>query len=262
VDEKIDLSDFTKVLDNIKESTLRSKDYYKFVIGLSTGALLISVTFIDKFSLLPVYKPLIVIGWICLIISIITGVWLLPKRDSLETQWNNIIGLLSSKPENILLGIEQDFDKLITRSLINCFLKQEMSKDSKDEEKIKNLKKEWLTPNGSKGKTYLKKMISVLEIIYPSLATAMPGLTKEIENWYQLINKSVVKSMYLPSKFKRLRETFIRVIYVEKAMVIFFYAGIILVTLSSVISFLQIDLIGIIYNIWNNIVSLTLYPLA
>jgi len=120
VDEKIDLSGLTKILDNLKERTLRNKDYYKFVIGLSTGALLISVTFIDKFSLLPAYKPLTVIGWICLIISIITGVWLLPKHDSLETQWNGIIDLLS-KAENVLYGIEQDVNKLITRFIISTF---------------------------------------------------------------------------------------------------------------------------------------------
>lgn len=258
MDEKIDLSGVKKILDNIKENTLRSKDYYKFVIGLSTGALLVSVTFVGKFSLLPAYKPLTVVGWICLIISVITGVWLLPKHDSLETQWNAIVDLLS-KPENILFGIEQDVSKLMTRSLIRGFLKEEMSKDPKDEEKIKNFKKEWLRPNGSKGKEFLKAMMSGLEMIYPPLATATPDITKELEKWGQLITKHG-KSMYLPYMFKKLRETTIRVELVQKAMAGFFYAGIILITLSSAISFLQIDLIAIIRNLWNNIVSLALYP--
>ncbi len=34
MDEKIDLSGLKKILDNLKERTLRNKDYYKFVIGL------------------------------------------------------------------------------------------------------------------------------------------------------------------------------------------------------------------------------------
>jgi hypothetical protein len=244
VDEKIDLSTLAKVLDKQKEETLRSKDFYKFVIGLSTGALLISLTFIDKFRLLPAYKPFIVIGWICLIVSIITGVWLLQKRDSLESQWNSIIYLLSQS-ENILYGIEPDISKVITRSLISGFLKEEMSKDTKDEEKIKKLKKEWFLPNGSKGKVYLKKLISVLAEVYPPLAKAMPDITEELENWEKLINK-YIKSLYLPSMSKKPRETIIWVECIQKAMTISFHAGIILITVSSAFSFMQIDLIGMI----------------
>jgi hypothetical protein len=259
VDEKLDLSSLSKILDNLKQTTLRNKDYYKFVIGLSTGALLISVTFVDKFSLLPAYKAFTVIGWICLIISIITGVWLLPKHDSLETQWNTVIDLLS-KAELVLWGIEQDVSKLVTRSLISGFLKEEMSKEPKDEEKIKALKREWLTPNGSKGKVFLKAMVSVVEKIYPSLATALPDITKELEKWEQLMNKGG-KSIYPPYMLKKLRKTTNRVEVVQKAMTGFFYAGIILITLSSSVSFLGIDLIGMIRNLWNNVVSLALYPL-
>ena len=254
MDEKIDLSGVRKALDNLKESTLRSKDHYKFMIGLSTGTLLFSVTFIDKFSLLPTYKPLIVIGWMCLIVSIITGVWLLQKRDFLEAKWKAIIDLFE-KPEILLLGFEQDISKLITRSVISGFLKEEASKESKDEEKIKILRKGWLTPNGSKGKEFLKAMTAVLEKIYPPLATATPDITKELEKWGQLITK-YGKSMFLPYMLKRLRKTMIRVEFIQGIMTSLFYAGIILITLSSAISFLRIDLIGMIRNLWNNIVSL------
>jgi len=259
VDEKIDLSDIRKILDKVKESTLRSKDYYKFVIGLSTGALLISLTFIDKFSLLPAYKPLTVSGWICLIISIITGVWLLPKHDSLETQLNAIIDILSN-PQNILFGFEQDINKLITRPLISYSLEKEMSKDPKNEEKIKDLKKEWLImQNGSKGKEIFKAMMSVFEKVYPPFANAMPDITKELEKWGQFLTKRG-KSMYPPYMSKSFRETIVRVERVQKAMTVSFYIGILLITLSSAISFLRIDLIDTIHNLWNNIVSLALYP--
>ena len=262
MDEKIDLSSAKKILDNLKEGTLRSKDYYKFVIGLSTGTLLVSVTFIDKFSLLPTYKSLIVIGWMCLIISVITGVWLLQERDSLETQWNTMIDFMTNpKPELILLTIERDVSKSITRSLISGFLKEEASKEPKDEEKIKALQKEWLMPNGSKGKKFFRVMVSALEMIYPPLATAMPDITKELEKWGQLLTKHE-KSMFLPNMLKRLRKTNTRVELIQKIMTGFFYAGIILITLSSAISFLEIDLIGMMRNLWKNIVSLTLYPLA
>jgi hypothetical protein len=130
-----------------------------------------------------------------------------------------------------------------------------MSEEPKDEEKIKALKKEWLTPDGSKGKAFLKTMMSVLEKVYPSLATAGLDITKELGKWEQLLNKSG-KSMYLPYMLKHLRETTIRVELFQKAMTGFFYAGIILITLSSSVSFLGIDLISMIRNLWNNIVSI------
>lgn len=254
MDEKIDLTDLKRILDNMKESNLRSKDHYKFVIGLSTGALVFSVTFIGKISF-PIYKPIILIGWVCLIISIITGVWLLPRRDSLEAQWKAIMDLLS-KPENILFGIEQDVNKLMTRALISGFLREEMPKEPKDEEKIKELKKAWLTPNGRKGKAFLQTMISALEKIYPPLATAMPDITREGEKWEQLITKHG-KTMYLPNMFKRTRETSGRVDFMEKAMTGFFYAGIILITLSSAINFLSIDVVDIICRLFTILLSST-----
>jgi hypothetical protein len=77
-----------RILDTLKENTSRRKEYYKFVIGLSTGTLVFSVTFVEKFSLLQAFKPIIVIGWVCLIISIIAGVWLLAKQDWSEAQVN------------------------------------------------------------------------------------------------------------------------------------------------------------------------------
>ncbi len=258
MNEKIDLSKLRNVLDNFKESTLRSKEYYKFIIGLSTGTLLISVTFIDKFSLLPAYKPLIVIGWICLIISIISGVWLLPKHDFLESEWKAIMDFIS-EPEKILLGIEQDFDKFITRGLVSGFLREEMSKDPKDEEKIRKLREEWLTPNGNKGKKFLNAMVSALQVIYPPLATAWPDITKEIGKWEKLMNKQG-RLFYFPYRFRRIRKINKQVEVVQKVMAGSFYTGIILITLSSATSFLGVDLIGMICNLWRNIVSLTLYP--
>lgn len=248
MEEKIHLSDLTKIIDTMKEGSLRSKDYYKFVIGLSTGALVFSVTFVEKFSSAPVYKALIVIGWVCLIISVITGVWLLQKRDFLEAQWKAIIDVLS-KPENIMFGIERDLGKLVTRSLASVFLKEETSKEPKDEEKIKKLKKEWLTPNGGKGKAYLKTMISILGEIYPPLATVTPDITRELEKWGQLLIKSG-KMLYLPDMSKKLRETTVRVDLVDKVMRGFFFAGIILITLFSALNFLEIDVIGVIHRLF------------
>jgi hypothetical protein len=162
-----------------------------------------------------------------------------------------------------LFGIEPDSDisKILTRGLISGFLKEETSKETKDEEKIKKLKREWLLTNGSKGISYFKKLFSVLAEIYPPLDKAMPDIIKELENWEQLIKKSI-RSSYLPSMSKKLRETIIRVEFIQKAMTTSFYTGIILITLSSAFSFLEIDLIDMIRNLFKNIAYPTLYPLA
>jgi hypothetical protein len=62
-----------------------------------------------------------------------------------------------------------------------------------------------------------------------SLAVMWPDISKELENWEQLIKKSI-KSLYLPSMSKKLRETIIRVEFIQKAMTTSLYAGIILIT--------------------------------
>lgn len=241
-------SDFTKVLDSIKESTSRSKDYYKFVIGLSTGALVFSVTFIEKFTLLQAYKPIILIGWVCLIISIISGVWLLPKKDSFEAQLNAIRDTISNLHMS-LLSIEQDFNKFIERSVIDFYLKHEMSKESKDEEQIKKLKKDWAMANGGIAKGFYNIAVSKLEEINPTWPPFIRDLFKEIEAWKPLLSKSV-KLMYIPNMSKQLRKTIVQVNWVEKVMTGFFYAGIILITLSSAINFLKIDVVGIIRRLF------------
>jgi hypothetical protein len=136
--------------------------------------LIFSVTSIEKFSAAPVYKGLIFVGWVCLIISTITGVWLLRKRDSLEAQWKGLKDVMGDM-ETTLFGLEQDFGKLITRGVINILLKEKILKD-KDE-----LQKDWLTPNGRVGIGFMKKMLSELEKSYPAFAAAKADFSREYE---------------------------------------------------------------------------------
>jgi hypothetical protein len=246
VEKQIDSSGLTKYLDFLKERYLRSKDYYKFIIGLSTGALVFSITFIEKYGAETNCKSLMLMGWVCLIVSILAGVWLLEKFDSIQDQWKNIIDI-SEKPENILFGIERDVGKLVTRGCIDYLLKHEMAKEPKEsnEEKIKELRKDWVNANGRIGKAFLQKIFSDLEKIYPSLSRIMPDITKEFEKWEQFLSKAG-RGFYVPDILKKLREALIRVGIVEKVMRGFFFAGIILITLFSATNFLEIDIIGLI----------------
>jgi hypothetical protein len=240
-------SDLNRMIDSVSGSASRSKDYNKFVIGLSTGALVFSPSLIEKFSRLPTSKPIILIGWLCLIISIITGVWLLRKQDEYESQIRSIRSLLSTP--GLILGIELDFEKFLTRVLVSGFLKEEMSKDPKNEERIKKLKKDLIMPDAGVGKKFLVKMLSVIKEINPAWAQAMDDIVKEAESWGVLFSKHS-KSLYIPNIAKKFRQTTVRMQILEKVMMRCFFAGIILITMFSAINFFSIDVISLIRSLF------------
>ena len=252
MNEKDELSDFTsdlnRIIDSVRENVSRSKDYYKFLIGLSTGALVFSVTLIKNFSPSPTCRPLILIGWLCLIISVITGVWLLRKQDEVESQIKSIKAM-GSDPTQLFFGIEQDLDKFVTRALLSGYLKKESARDPKNEERIKELKKDFVMPNGKVGKAFLSEMVSVIEKINPAWAPVMHDIVKEAKSWGDLLRKQS-KLLYVPNMAKKLRKNYVRISIFEKAMMGSFFAGIILITMFSAINFFSIDVISVIRNLF------------
>lgn len=147
MNDKIEPSRTSVALEELKESSARSKDYCKFVIGLSTGTLVFSVTFIDKFGLLPPYKPIILIAWCCLIISIVTGVLLLREQDRYEANFSALSNALRWDDDIKLFSIEGDFNKLMTRGFLRSYLEKETAKDAKDEVKIKKIEEALKNPS-------------------------------------------------------------------------------------------------------------------
>lgn len=57
-----------------KESVNLNKELHKLVLGLATGTLVFSVTFIDKLAPQMLYKYLLAIGWGSLLVSILASV--------------------------------------------------------------------------------------------------------------------------------------------------------------------------------------------
>jgi len=84
MEEKIDLDSFSKSIENLKEVSVKSKDYIKFIIGLSTGTLVLSTTLAKDFFKTPQYNFILIIGWALLFISIVVGVWILPVLDNVQ----------------------------------------------------------------------------------------------------------------------------------------------------------------------------------
>ena len=251
MDEKEGFSDFgsdlNRIIDSVRESTSRSKDYYKFVIGLSTGALVFSPSLIEKFSRFSTCKPIILIGWLALITSIITGVWLLRKQDDYESQVRSI-KTVASGPPILIFGIEQDVEKFLARGLASGFLKEERSKDPRNEERIKKLEKELLIPDANTRKDLIVKMFSVIKELYPVWAIAIDDIIKEAESWGDFLRKHR-KSLYIPHMSKKLRQTTVRLRILEKVMIASFFVGIIMITMYSVINFFPIDVINLIRSL-------------
>jgi hypothetical protein len=185
---------------------------------------------------------------LCLIISVITGVWLLRKQDEFESQIKSIKDM-GSNPASLFFGLEQDLDKFVTRNLLSSILKEESAKDPKNEERIKELQKDFVMPNGKVGKAVLSKMVSVIEKINPAWAPVMHDIVKEAKSWGDLLRKQS-KLLYVPNMAKKLRKNLARMPIFEKAMMGFFFAGIILITMFSAINFFSIDVISVIRNLF------------
>ena len=106
MEEKIDLDSFSKSIESLKEVSIRSKDYIKFVIGLSTGTLILSTTLAKDFFKTPQYNFILIIGWFLLFISIVVGVWILPVWDNIQG-WFELMKKIFGNPEEakwLLMG--------------------------------------------------------------------------------------------------------------------------------------------------------------
>lgn len=222
-------------LEYLREITSHRKDYYKFVIGLSTGTLVFSVTFIEKFNVFQVHKPIILVGWVCLIISIICGVWLLAQQDWSEVQVNQIITVLSN-PQEAILGTVPHAAKVLTDGIIDGVLDSLNHTQPNGEEALDKLKEalKALPNKTTLLKDFLNIIVSTGQQTNPSLALLLGEMIKEGEAWAQFLSKY---SKSVPEMSRRFRKTTVAISYVEKTMMWAFYAGIILITVFSAINF-------------------------
>lgn len=98
-EKKIDFSSLDETMGLFKESSVKSKDYIKFIIGLSTGTLVISTTLAKEFIKIPQYNLILIIGWSLLFISVILGVWILPVWDNFQGRFELLKRILANPKE-------------------------------------------------------------------------------------------------------------------------------------------------------------------
>jgi hypothetical protein len=67
----------TDIFEKWKESLPIQKEHLKFIIGLSTGTLVFSITFFDKNTYALEYQWIAIIGWVFLLVTVVTGVSML-----------------------------------------------------------------------------------------------------------------------------------------------------------------------------------------
>lgn len=63
-----------KLQESSKESLSLNKELHKLLLGLATGTLVFSVTFIDKLAPQMLYKNILAMGWFSLLVSVLASV--------------------------------------------------------------------------------------------------------------------------------------------------------------------------------------------
>jgi len=232
MEEKNGLQEFNEALDTLRESSQKNKDYYKFIIGLATGTLIFSVTFLKEFVQFPEYKFILIIGWFCMLVSIITGVLVLPKGDILQVKLNNLKNLLKS-PEKLIALSKRELQE----HYIKSYIKTSVESVIKDDEKAKDFYK---LLNKLSAET-LKKLYEGLQLTgvdNPKDIRFLKEFLREIFRFLSLL-KIEERESYPPALFRSLRIIILELIYLEKVMKYAFFFGIFAISLFSIINFLR-----------------------
>jgi len=111
-----------RLLEQLKDTTEINKDYTKYIIGLSTGILVLTTAFLSRQAQFTAYKWVIVIGWISLTVSIVLGLWIIKRSNMAVICFPEFFRL--GKPEDIAKKITKSYDFPITKELIQILFKK------------------------------------------------------------------------------------------------------------------------------------------
>ena len=212
MDENDKFKDLNRFLETFEKSSVKSKDYIKFVIGLSTGTLVFSAALVKEFIKTPRYQFILIIAWACLFISIILGVWILPGGDRLQNLVESFKRLLAESPEKMKSLVE----KKLQEHYIRDWIKKILSSDLENDERMKNFYKSLETAPLKNLKKVLEK-VSELGVKEPDKIRFLKEFVKEILNFSPLA-KIEEQMMYPPTLFKNLRRTIWQLLYLERVM--------------------------------------------
>jgi len=224
---------FDAILDNLKDLSPKSKEYSKFVIGLATGTLILSVTFLKGLVISPEYKFILIIGWFCLLVSIITGVLLLPKTDELHARIQSLKNLITS-PEMMVPIVKKELQKHILKS----WAKKIIDPVVKDNEKEKEKLYQFVDNLSLKG---LKKYYEALVLLNVKDPKLISFLKEFLEGMFKLLSLSKMVELHAnPSfVFKSIWKIILQMIWLDRLMKYAFFVGIFAISFFSIINFLR-----------------------
>ena len=234
MEEEYKFKELDEGIGHFKESTAKSKDYHKFIIGLSTGTLIFSVTFIKEFIMFPEFKLILVAGWVGLLISIITGVLILPLGDELESQIRLLKTLFQSKEK-----IGPITKKELKEHYMKLFLKSYIGPLPENEEKAKEINEFLNRLSFDKMKIMFEK-IALSGLTDPLKLKQLKEILKELVKFLS-IAKLEERYSNLPYVLKRIRISIYKLIILGKLVKYAFFFGIVAISIFSIINFLPLN---------------------
>jgi len=221
MDENGEFKNLNRTLESFEKSSVKSKDYIKFLIGLSTGTLVFSGALVKEFIKAPQYQFILIIAWTCLFLSIILGVWILPAGDRFQSLIESFTRILAESPEKVKAIHEKKLQHYYLRDWIKKILPSNLESDERMKEFYKSLETAPL-----KG---LKEVFDKL----PGDITVLKELKKEFVKFLFLI-RIEEQASYAPNVLKSLRRTAWQLIYFEKVMRYTFFIGMFAILIFSI----------------------------
>lgn len=222
-----------KILDDLKERSPKSKDYYKYLITLSTGTLIFSVTFLKEFGTYPEYKFILLIGWFSLVSSVIAGVLLLPKSDQLQFLIEQLKKSVQS-PQVTVSVIKKEYLEYHLKEWIKVSLGHIFKGDDKRKGEIIQ--------------AIDKYQVRDLNNFFEQLMLTSVKDAKFIK-WAKQFKKQLYKMLLLANKLQKIsdpvllikdiRITLIQLIWFNRVMIYGFFTGILAISIFSIINFLD-----------------------
>ncbi len=136
------LFDFEQTPESQDQSYRQQREDLRFIIGLATGALVFSVTFVEKIAPVPKYKALLVAGWGALLVSILVGIEVWRRMAALAS-----LGSALDQTSRLWVLLAQGpFEKHILVELLSGLGSQEGESKEETVDQLREKYKKDLTP--------------------------------------------------------------------------------------------------------------------
>jgi hypothetical protein len=231
MENKIDFTQMNDDMENFKELSVKSKDYIKFIVGLSTGTILLSVTLIREFVRFPQYNFILIIGWVLLFFSTILGVWILPAADNFQAKFQ-VLNYLLTHPQQLTALLKKELRQQHLKELIKASIPAQFRDGEKVQESFKSL--------DNRSYEDLKKLAP--EIAVHGVKDEAKDLMKDVLESTQDDLISLIKiyedEAYPPNLFKSMKWIVWQLRYLEKGMRYSFFIGMLAILVFSIINLL------------------------